>query len=324
LNPDDSLKVKPIVFSDWWDQYLLAKNPVQVQGSTIQAYEPSAIVSYHDSLGNKHNYVCKITNIVLNQDGNGNPIPWFTFDTSKVVFYDKTSYIPTVGTPFVRVPIVNDPEVTKIDTHFLPGTFSDINIDFDPLYDPIFDPIFDPAPPMVFYADDMNIVKNNGKWIASVSMMHRYVSYRSWSHTDNSKNQTLSVYVDKITGFTKRFKSVLFNRTDTPQDSFKPAVKLEFRTRDGKTSTSTVQINDCYVHKDKLLFELNNENIKLYDDNEGLVSSHKTISKQLNEGSFTHVKMGWFHLHASCYTYGGGWVSSLNQCIPAPPIVIPL
>ena len=231
LNPDDSLKVKPIVFGDWWNGYLLAKNPVQVQGSTIVPYEPSAIVSYHDSLGNKHNYVCKITNIVYNQDGNGNPIPRFTFDTSKVVFYDKTSDIPTVGTPFVRVPIVNDPEVTKIDTNFLPGTFSDINIDFDPFYDPLYDPFLSPS---FFHVDDMNIVKNNGKWIASVSMMNRLVTYRSWSHTDNNKNQTLPVYVDKITGFTNSFNTILFNRTDTPQDNFKPAVKLEFRTRDGK------------------------------------------------------------------------------------------
>jgi hypothetical protein len=179
--------------------------------------------------------------------------------------------------------------VSKVDTNFLPGTFSDINIDFDPYYDTGYnDPLM---PPSFFQVDDMNIVKNNGKWIASVSMMHRHVTYRSWSHTDASKNQTLPVYVHKITGFTNLLKSVLFNRTDTPQDNFKPAVKLEFRTRDGKTSTSTVQISDCYVHKDKLLFELKNENVKLYDDNEELVSSHKTISKQLNEGSFTYVKM---------------------------------
>ena len=57
------------------------------------------------------------------------------------------------------------------------------------------------------------------------------------------------------------------------------------------------EMSDSYVHKDKLIFELNNENVQLYNDNEELVSSHKTISKQLNEGSFTHVKMnfgGWF------------------------------
>jgi hypothetical protein len=165
----------------------------------------------------------------------------------------------------------------------------------------------------------MNIVKNNGKWIASVPMMHRYVSYRSWSHTDASKNQTLPVYVDKITGFTDLFKSVLFNRTDTPQDIFKPAVKLEFRTRDGKTSTSTVQINDGYVHKDKLIFELNNENVKLYNDNEELVSSHKTISKQLNEGSFTHVKINFTdcgaYTQSACQGAWGMWVSSEGICI---------
>jgi hypothetical protein len=164
--------------------------------------------------------------------------------------------------------------------------------------------------PSFFHVDDMNIVKNNGKWIASVSMMHRYVSYRSWSHTDTSNQTLLPVYVDKITGFTNLFKSFLFNRTDTPQDSFKPAVKLEFRTRDGKTFTSTVQISDCYVHKDKLIFELNNENVKLYNDNDELVSSHKTISKQLNEGSFTHVKMGtWPPPFTSipCKAQGGQW-----------------
>jgi hypothetical protein len=221
--------------------------------------------------------------------GIGNPIPWFTFDTSTVVFYDKTSYIPTVGTPFVRVPIVNDPEVTKIDTNFIPGPFIDINIDFDPIGDPAYVHLF--PSPSFFQVDDMNIVKHNGKWIASVPVMYRYVTYRSWSSTDNSKNQTLTVYVDKITGFTKRFESVLFNRNDNPQDNFKPAVKLEFRTRDGKTSTSTVQMADCYVHKDKLLFELNNENVKMYNDSEELVSSYKTISKQLNEGSFTNVKI---------------------------------
>jgi hypothetical protein len=291
LNPDDSLKVQSLHFHAWYNDYLLAKNPVQVQGSTIVPYEPSAIVSYHDSLGNKHNYICKITNIVYNQDGSGNPIPWFTFDTSKVVFYDSSS-VNKSGTNVVPVPIVNDPEVTKIDTNFLPGTFSDIHIDFDPFYDPFYNhPLI---PPICLNDVDMNIVKNNGKWIAAVRMMDRYsyFSYSSWSYTDNSKNQTLSVYVDNVKGLTTSLKSVLFNRTDTPPDNFKPGVKLEFRTRDGKTSTSTVQITDCYVYKDKLIFELN-ENVQLYNDNEELVSYHKTISNQLNGGSFTHVKMSF-------------------------------
>jgi hypothetical protein len=33
---------------------------------------------------------------------------------------------------------INDTEVTKIYTNFLPGKFSYINIDFDPLYDPLY------------------------------------------------------------------------------------------------------------------------------------------------------------------------------------------
>ena len=59
-NPDASVVVKPQVFSDWYDSYLLAKNPQQ--GSNILPYIPSTIVSYHDNTGKKLNYICQITN----------------------------------------------------------------------------------------------------------------------------------------------------------------------------------------------------------------------------------------------------------------------
>ena len=111
LNPDASVVVRPQVFSDWYDAYLVAKNPAQ--GSVILPYVPSTIVSYHDNTGKKLNYICQITNIVYNQDGN----PLFTFDTSKVVFYDSSSYSKKGEN--IDVPIVNNPEVSKIDTNFL-------------------------------------------------------------------------------------------------------------------------------------------------------------------------------------------------------------
>ena len=68
------------------------------------------------------------------------------------------------------------------------------------------------------------------------------------------------------------------------------------------------EMSDSYVHKDKLIFELNNENVHLYDDNEELVSSNKTISKQLNEGSFTNVKMDFAYglTESQCTWYEWG------------------
>ena len=153
LNPDASVVVKPQVFSEWYDAYLVSKNPAQ--GSNILPYAPSTIVSYHDNTGKKLNYICQITNIVKKSDGN----PLFTFDTSKVVFYDKDSNttkkvasaaaaaaaIPNVSSSDVynavissHVPIVNNPEISKIDINFLSGSFVNIRIDFDPLYDPLY------------------------------------------------------------------------------------------------------------------------------------------------------------------------------------------
>ena len=306
LNPDASVVVTPQVFSDWYTKYLLAKN--QTDGNNFLPYIPSTIVSYHDNTGKKLNYICQITNIVYNQDASGNPIPLFTFDTSKVVFYDKTS-VSTKKTAAAAAaaaaagasssdvynvitssknPIVNDPEVTKIDTNFLSGTFVDIRIDFDPLYDPLYKYNADMS---FFLQSDMKIVNNNGKYIASVPMSDRFVLYRNWCPNDSVRNQELEVYIDDISYFTRMFRGVLSNRTDTPQDFFKPSTTLEFVTRDRKTYTCIVQITDCYVYKDNILFELDNKIVQMYDDSGVLVSSYKSISKILTEGSFTQVRM---------------------------------
>lgn len=307
LNPDASVVVKPQVFSDWYNDYLVAKNPAQ--GSNLLPYQPSTIVSYHDNTGKKLNYICKITNIVLNQDAIGNPIPMFTFDTSTVVFYDDNSntskkeaiaavaaaaipnasssdiYNAVISSP---VPIVNNPEISKIDINFLSGTFRDIRIDFDPLYDPLYKYNGDMS---YFLQSDMKIVNNNGKFVASVPMSDRFVLYRNWCPNDSVRNQELEVYINDISYLTRMFKPVFSNRTDTPQDYFKPSTTLEFVTRGGKTYTCIVQIIDCYVYKDNILFELDNEIVKMYDDSGDLVSSYKSISKILHEGSFTQVRM---------------------------------
>ena len=302
LNPDASVVVKPQVFSDWYDAYLVSKNPAQ--GSNLLPYQPSTIVSYQDNTRKKLNYICKITNIVKKQDGN----PLFTFDTSTVVFYDKSSVttkktasaaaaaaIPNASSSDVYnaiisspVPIVNNPEISKIDINFLSGSFVDIRIDFDPLYDRLYKYNADVS---FFLQSDMKIVNNNGKYIASVPMSDRFVLYRNWCPNDSVRNQTLEVYIDDISYFTHMFRRVLSNRTDTPQDIFKPSTTLEFTTRDRGTYTCIVQIIDCYVYKDNILFELDNEIVKMYHDNGDLVSSYKSISKILTEGSFTQVRM---------------------------------
>ena len=308
LNPDASVAVHPQVFSDWHAKYLSAKNPVQVQGSTIAAYEPSAIVSYFDETGKKVNYICKITNIIKKQDGN----PSFLLDTLKVRFYDSSS-VNISGTNVVRVPVPNNPEVSKIDTNFSTGTFNDIRIDFDPLYDPLY---HDYKPGFSFFLQsDMQILKNNGNCVAALPMTGSFVSYSVWSPTDVNKNQEIAVYVDNISYFTRMFRRVLFNRTDIPKDLFKPSTTLEYLTRDGKTSTNISQITDCYVYKDNLIFELNNEIVKMYDlpinstnPLPSLVSSYETISKIMNEGKYTQVRMD---IDESART----WFNSITECI---------
>ena len=282
LNPDTSVVVKPEVFSDWYTKYQSAQTPAQ--GYNI--YEPSAIVSYCDNTGKRLNYICKITNIISNQDASGNPIPQFTFDTSTVVFYDYTSYSKKGEN--IAFPIANNPEISKIDTNFLSGFFVDIRIDFDPLYDPSYDYNADIS---FFLQSDMKIVNNNGKYVASLPMSDNFIGYRCWSPINASRNQVLEVYVDNISYFTYMFESVFSNRTDTPQDSFKPSTTLEFVSRNGTSATCIVQITDSYIFKDSVIFNLDNEIVKMYDDNGVLVSSYKSISKVLKEGSFTQVRM---------------------------------
>jgi hypothetical protein len=254
---DFSLVETKETFRQWYDKYLIAKNPLQ--NSTIAVYEPNAHISYHDSLGNKHNYVCKITNIVLNQDA-----PIFTFDTSYVYFYDKTSDIAVEGTIFVRNPIVNDPMVSKVDTNFLPGEYKDIRIHFDPLYDPSYDDYNIPSP--MFIHSDIKMrpqMFRGGRIIGKklfatlpIEFESRFVSYGAWSPTDVNSNQKTSVYVETLSTFTHIFEKYLHNKTDTPQDFNIASTSLEFRTRDGEIFINTFQITDCYIYRDKLIFEL--------------------------------------------------------------------
>lgn len=288
LNPDTSVVVYPQVFSDWYTNYTSAKITV----SNINPYEPSAIVSYHDNTGKKLNYICKIKNIVKKSDG----YPLFTFDTSKVVFYDSSSYSKKGEN--IAVPIVNNPEISKIDTNFLPGTFINIRIDFDPLPDPSYDYNGDIS---FFLQSDMTIVKSgNGNYVASMPLSGNFVGYRNWTPSilEQDLNQELEVYVDNISYFTHMFEKVYSNRTDTPQNSFKPSTTLEFMTKDRKTYTCIVQITDSYIYKDNVIFNLNNEIVQMYDLPKGsvdpsptLVSSYKSITKILNEGHFTQVRM---------------------------------
>ena len=319
LNPDASVLVQPQVFSVWYTNYISAKN--QTDGKGFLPYQPSTIVSYYDkNSGKKLNYICKITNIVLNHDAGGNPIPVFTFDTTTVKFYDKNSVstkktaaavaaaVAAVGAgasasdvhdviTSSKVHIANDPEVTKIDTNFLTGFFRDIRIDFDPLYDSSYSYNADMS---FFLQSDMTIVNNNGKCQASVDQSHRFIMYRNWSPKDEGRNEELEVYVDDISYFTRMFEPIFSNRIDTPQDLFKPSTTLEFRKRDGSTSTIIVQITDCYVHKDKIIFELDNEIVKMYDlpvpvnptdPQPTLVDSYKSISKILREGTHTYSQV---------------------------------
>jgi hypothetical protein len=142
-----------------------------------------------------------------------------------------------------------------------------------------------------FIQSDMTIVNNNGKCQASVDQSHRFIMYRSWSPNDQGRNQELEVYVDDISYFTRMFGRILSNRTDTPQDLFKPSTTLEFGFKDGTTSTIIVQITDCYVHKDKIIFELDNEIVKIKDDSGEYVQSYKSISKILREGTHTYSQV---------------------------------
>ena len=256
---DFSLVVTTETFRQWYDKYLIANNPAQ--SSTIAAYNPHAHVSYHDSSGNKHNYVCKITNIVLNQDA-----PIFTFDTSYVLFYDKTSDIAVEGTIFVRNPIVNDPMVSKIDTNFLPGEYKDIRIHFDPLYDTSYDDYNIPSPMFIHSDIKMGLEKmfsREGRIIGNkqfarlpIEFESRFVSYGAWSPTDVNSNQKTSVYVETLSTFTHIFEKYLHNKTDTPQDFIKASTILEFHTRDGEIFINTFQITDCHLNKSYLEFEL--------------------------------------------------------------------
>ena len=304
LNPDTSVTLNPQVFSDWYTHYISAKN--QTDGNGFLPYEPSAIVSYHDSLGNRLNYICKITNIVYNQDASGNPIPLFTFDTTTVKIYDKNSFsIKKMAAAAAAAVaggesasdvydlitssnnhIVNDPEVTKIDTNFLSGIFNNIKIDFNPIYDQSYKHNRDIS---YFIQSDININKHNEKYIVSVSQNDRFVGYRCWNNRSSDRNKELEVYVDTISYLTRMFKKVFSNRTDTPANFFKPSITLEIRSRDGKTSTFVSQITDCYTYKDNILFELDNENVKIHDDNVDLVSSYNSISKILQTGKFSHA-----------------------------------
>ena len=320
LNPDASVLVQPQVFSVWYTNYISAKN--QTDGKGFLPYQPSTIVSYYDNnSGKKLNYICKITNIVLNHDAGGNPIPVFTFDTSTVKFYDKNS-ISTKKTAAAAAaavgagasasdvydvitsskdPIVNDSEVTKIDTNFLTGLFRDIRIDFDPLYDSSYKYNADYS---YFLQSDMTIVNNNGKCQASVDQSHRFIMYRSWCPNDPGRNQELEVYVDDISYFTRMFGHILSNRIDTPQDLFKPSTTLEFRKRDGSTSTIIVQITDCYVHQGKIIFELDNEIVKIKDDSGDYVQSYKSISKILREGTHTYSQVRMDIDSGGCGSFG--------------------
>jgi len=338
LNPDASVVVKPQVFSDWYAKYLLAKN--QTDGYNLLPYQPSTIVSYHDNTGKKLNYICKITNIVLNHDAIGNPIPVFTFDTSKVVFYDKSSVtikkiasaavaaaIPNVSSSDVYnavisspVPIVNNPEISKIDINFLSGSFRNIRIDFDPLFDPLYKYNGDMS---YFLQSDMKIVNNNGKFVASVPMTDRLIMYRSWCPNDPARNQELEVYVDDILYLTRMGSKFFADRTNVPPDSFKPSTTLEFRFKDNTTSTCIIQITDCYVYKDNILFDLDNGIVKMYDDSGDLVSSYKSISKILTEGSYTQVRMdidsgacGSFSLSQTNGLIEARPTLGWNECLP--------
>jgi hypothetical protein len=137
----------------------------------------------------------------------------------------------------------------------------------------------------------MKIVNNNGKYIASVPMRDSFVSYRNWSPTNAKRNEELQVYIDNISYLTRMFRPLYCNRTDVPLNFFTPSTTIEFLSRDKVSYTNIVQITDTYTYKDNIIFELDNQIVKLYDESGDLVSSYKSISKIIHEGSFTQVRM---------------------------------
>jgi hypothetical protein len=213
------------------------------------------------------------------------------FDTSKVVFYDYTSYSKKEQN--IAFPAVNNPDVSKIDTNFLPGIFSDIKIDFDPLPDPSYDYNGDIS---FFLQSDMTIVKSgNGNYVASMPLSGNFVGYRNWTPStlpsEQDRNEELEVYVDNISYFTHMFEPVFNSRTNRSPDFYKPSTTIEISSRYGGTKTYIVQITDSYIHKDSVIFNLNNEIVKMYDESGALVNSYNSLSKIVDEGQFTQVRM---------------------------------
>jgi len=288
-NPDESLVVKPVSFKTWYhDEYLPAKHPDST--SNILPYEPSTIVSYNDKTYKRHNYICKITDILYNIE---DKLLVFTFDTSKVVFYNKYSYTKKVEVEGqnrrVSIPIENNPEVSRIDTNFLSGEFKYIRIDFDPIYKRSHRYNADFA---FFLESNMTIVKDcNEQYTASIPIRDRYVNYRCWSPSEARRNQELAVYVDNISFFPYMFQKVFDDRVDRPKDFFTPSTTIELTRIDGSSITYIVQISDTYLYKDNVIFNLDSKIVKMYDKSGTLVTSYKSVHKILEEGKFTQVRM---------------------------------
>ena len=286
-NPDESLVVKPVSFTTWYhDEYLPAKHPDST--SHILPYEPSTIVSYNDNTGKRHNYICKITDILYNIE---DKLLVFTFDTSKVVFYNKYSYTKKVegNRSSVSIPIQNNPEVSHIDTNFLSGEFKHIRIDFDPIYKRSNRYNADFA---FFLESNMTIVKNNNEqYTASIPTRDRFVGYRCWSPSEAERNQELEVYVDNISFFPYMFQPVFTDRVDRPKDFFTPSTTIEVTSKYGSSITYIVQISDTYLYKDNVIFNLDSKIVKMYDKSGTLVTSLKSVSKILEEGKFIQVRM---------------------------------
>ena len=288
--PDESLVVKPVSFPTWYqNEYSPAKHGDAT--SHILPYEPSTIVSYIDTTGKRLNYICKITDILYNPEGpEGHPLVVFTFDTSKVVFYNQSSYTKKVegirsGVP---IPIQNNPEVSHIDTNFLPGKFRNIRMDFDPIYKSSHRYNADFS---FFLESKMTIVKDcNEQYTVSIPTRDRYVGYRRWSPKEAFRNQELEVYVDNISYFPHLFKPVFDDRDNRPKDFFTPSTTIELKTKNGHSITFIVKISDTYLYKDNLIFNLDSKLVKMYDKSDTLVTSYKSVNKILEEGKFTQVR----------------------------------
>ena len=322
-NPDESLIVKPVKFRNWYyDEYIPAKHPDST--SNFLRYEPSTIVSYNDKTGKRLNYICKITDILYNQE---DKLCVFTFDISKVVFYNKYSYTKKVegNRSSVHIPIINNPEVSHIDTNFLSGQFKHIRIDFDPIYKSSDRYNADFA---FFLESNMTIVKDcNEQYTASLPTRDRFIGYRCWSPSEAFRNQELEVYVDNISFFPQLFQPVFANRDDRPKDFFTPSTTIELTTKSGQSITYIVQISDTYLYKDNLIFNLDSKIVKMYDKSGTLVTSYKSVSKILEEGKFTQVRMdidmvgcGSFcsgycgSSEGQAYVYNGPICGASNNC----------